>query len=212
MRGTDFLGDKPNILKNKLFLAGVLLIVGMGSAILVGALLPKEPSLIALPATPTPSDLEPQYESQITAAGLNPEQASALTKSLQRSGYAGVVHVDAILTPPEFYPLTRRPQEAAQFGADRYLVFVTNEHLHNGDLPKQFAPILRVDGARLHVPSETRVLVDVGHLRTTVFTFKDVPAAIHKEPHLLELMLPAADKGSRTVLSWGVPVDLPESN
>lgn len=184
------------ILANRLALAVVLLVVGLASAVAVGlAMSPGD-------------DSSAEYASQITTAGLSRERASALTQNLQRSGYAGIVHVAAILTPPEFYPLTNRPQEAADYGADRYLVFVTNEHLHSGELPRQFAPIVRLDGASIHVPSEVRVLVDAGHLRTTVLVYKDVPAAVHKQSHRLELLLPAADSGARTALEWLLPIEL----
>src|SRR5262245_46373580 len=102
-------------------------------------------------------------------------QATELKDLLTRTGYAAAgVEVEAILTTPTFFEATRRPKEAAEMRADRSLVFVANENVHYGELAPRFAPILRVDGAAMFVPSEVRVLTDAVHHRTNVVIFDDV--------------------------------------
>src|SRR5690349_5646104 len=74
-------------------------------------------------------------------AGLRREQGADLTSTLTRNGYASAgTEVDVILATPTFFNLTSRSQEAAGLGADAALVFVANENVHYGDLPKRFAP------------------------------------------------------------------------
>src|SRR5262249_15397696 len=119
--------------------------------------------------------------------------------------------VEIILATPAFFQLTNRPQEAAQLGADRSVVFVANESVHYGALPATFAPILRLDGSRFYVPSDVQVLTDAVHHRTNVVRFGDLPAALLDGRHSLELLLPQADTGSRTILQWFTPIDYPDS-
>src|SRR5215510_10785211 len=64
-------------------------------------------------------------EAQVTTAGLRTAQITDLTKSLTQSGteVEGVT-AEVILASKEFFRLTNRAADAAQMGADKYLVFV----------------------------------------------------------------------------------------
>ncbi|MBI1802716.1 MAG: hypothetical protein HYR71_13910 [Chloroflexi bacterium] len=151
-------------------------------------------------------------EAQATTASLRTTQAAELTKSLTRSGFASDgTAVDVILTTPEFFRLTNRASDAAAYGANRSLVFVANETVHYGDLPHHFAPILRVDGSGVYVPSEARVLADAVHHRTTVLIYGDVAAGTLNGNHNFELLLPETKPGVRDTLAWNTPIDYPES-
>lgn len=148
----------------------------------------------------------------VTTAGLRSGQAADLATSLTRSGYADEgLEVEAILATPDFFRLTNRTQEAAELGADRFVVFVINENVHYGSLPHHLGVILRLDGTNLHVASEVRVLTDAVHHRTSVVIFNDLPAALLNDSHTLELLLPQSSGGSRTVLQWYAPIDYPMS-
>lgn len=151
-------------------------------------------------------------EALATTANVRTSQAADLTKSLTRSGYASEgVEVDVVLATPTFFRLTNRMQEGATLGADRSLVLVANESVHFGDLSERFAPILRVDETRLLVPTETRVLTDAVHHRTSVVIFGDLPSDFVEGSHHLELLLPQTTGGSRAVLTWSTPIDYPAS-
>jgi cytochrome c-type biogenesis protein len=154
----------------------------------------------------------PGREALATTAALRADQASELTAGLTQSGYAGDDdQVDVILTTPAFFRLTNRTQEATELGADRFVVFVANESVHYGSLPKQFAPVLRLDGNSLHVPSEVKTLTDAVHHRTSVVVFADVPATLLDGTHTLELLLPETSTGQRTALQWYTPLDYPDA-
>lgn len=112
------------------------------------------------------------------ASSLSKSQIAELTASLTRSGLAGDgVAVDVTLTTPDFFRLTRRTADAASYRADRVVVFVANETVHSGNLPRRFSPILRLDGT-LHVPSEVRLLTDAEHHRTSAVIFDDLPVSV----------------------------------
>ncbi len=148
----------------------------------------------------------------VATGRLRTSQAADLTASLTRSGALGEgAQADVILATPAFFQLTNRSQEAADLGADRFLVFVANESVHYGSLSNKFAPILRVDGDSLHVPSEVRMLNEAVHHRTSVAIFGDVSAQTLEGNHSLELILPQAADRPRTVLQWDTPVQYPTS-
>jgi cytochrome c-type biogenesis protein len=145
-------------------------------------------------------------------AHLRTSQTAQLTETLTRTGtMSDGEQVEVILTTPAFFRLTNRAGEMGTFGADRVLVFVANESIHYGDLPKQFMPILRVDDARVLIPTEVRVLTDAVHHRTDVVVFGDLPAEITDADHSLELLLPQASGVERSVLQWSTPIAYPES-
>jgi cytochrome c-type biogenesis protein len=145
-------------------------------------------------------------------ADLRTSQISDLTASLTRSGYeSDGVEVEAILTTPAFFRLTNRIGEATQFGADQFVVFVVNENVHYGELPHHLALILRLDDNNVHVPSEVQILTDAVHHRTSVAVFADLPATLLDGTHTIELLLPEATPGNRTVLQWYTPVDYPDN-
>ncbi|MBI3943794.1 MAG: hypothetical protein HY326_12330 [Chloroflexi bacterium] len=145
-------------------------------------------------------------------ANLRTSKTTELTASLTRSGLASDgTSVDVIMTTPTFFRITNRPAEARDMGADKFLVFVANESVHYGDLPKQFAPILRLDGNSLHTPTEVRDLTDAVHHRTSVVIFGDVPVSVLDGNHTVEMLLPQPKEGDRNVLQWFTPVDYPDS-
>ena len=145
-------------------------------------------------------------------ASLQSRQAAGLTATLTRSGFASDgVQADVVLATPTFFQLTNRPADAATLGADRSVVFVANENVHYGALDRRFAPILRVDGDRLYVPSEVRVLTDAVHHRTDVVVFRDLPVQTLEEPHTLALLLPQQGDAPRTALEWQTPIEYPHS-
>ncbi len=151
-------------------------------------------------------------DAQATTASLRMSQATELTKSLTRSGYASDgTAVDVILTTPEFFRLTNRASDGASYGADKSVVFVANETVHYGDLPHRFAPILRVDGSGVYVPTEVRVLADAVHHRTSVLIFGDVSANALNGHHNFELLLPETKPGVRDTLAWATPIEYPNS-
>jgi cytochrome c-type biogenesis protein len=145
-------------------------------------------------------------------ANLRTDQITTLTASLTRSGYASAgEEIDVILATPAFFRLTRRPQEATTVGADRFVVFVANENVHYGALPDRFVPILRVDGDKMHVPSDVQVLNDAVHHRTNVVVFGDLPVTLLDGRHQIELLLPREDGGNRTALEWYTPIEYPDT-
>jgi cytochrome c-type biogenesis protein len=150
-------------------------------------------------------------EALAEASSLRRSQIAELTASLTRSGLAGDgVEVDAILTTPDFFRLTRRSNDAASYRADRVIVFVANETVHSGSLPHHFSPILRLDGG-YHVPSEVRVLTDAEHHRTSVVIFDDLPISLLAEPRQIQMLLAPASTGARATLAWDTPIDYPAS-
>jgi cytochrome c-type biogenesis protein len=143
---------------------------------------------------------------------LRATQTADLTATLTRIGSAADgTQAEVILATPTFFQLTNRTRDAEQLGADRALTFVANETVHYGDLEPRFAPILRVDGAWVAVPSEVEVLADAVHHRTTVVSFASVAPERLQEAHTLELLLPQNPAGSRDVLAWTTPIVYPES-
>jgi cytochrome c biogenesis protein CcdA len=147
-----------------------------------------------------------------TTASLRTSQTAELTASLTRSGAAGDgVQADVVLATPAFFQMTDRSQEAATLGADRSVVFVANESVHYGALSKRFSPVLRLDGDRLIVPSEVRVLTDAVHHRTSVVVFGDLPTQILDQPHGLALLLPQEGEAPRAALEWQTPIEYPTS-
>ncbi len=116
-----------------------------------------------------------------------------------------------MLATPAFFRLTGRLQEAADLEADRFVVFVANETVHFGELPRHFGPVLRLDGQTHYVPAEVRVLADAVHHRTDVLIFRDLPVSVLDGSHSLELLLPQADGGSRAALAWDTPIEYPTS-
>lgn len=147
-----------------------------------------------------------------TASELRVSQSAEMTATLTRTGaMSDGEQVELILTTPAFFKLTNRTTDMATLGADRALVFVANETIHYGDLPKRFTPILRLDGTRIVIPSEVRVLTDAVHHRTDVVVFGDIPAAITDENHQLELLLPQASGVERSSLQWSTPILYPDT-
>ncbi|MGE3797589.1 MAG: hypothetical protein AB7G88_07085, partial [Thermomicrobiales bacterium] len=143
---------------------------------------------------------------------LRKTQVSELTESLTRTGLTGEgTEVEVIMTTPDFFRLTRRTEDAAEYGADQYITFVANETVHSGDLPKRFAPFIRINGDAVYVPSEVRVLTDAEHHRTSVVVFGDLPVSLLETQNQFDIVLPASGDGSRQVLSWLSPIDYPES-
>ncbi len=148
----------------------------------------------------------------IATAGLRSSQADELTARLTRTGSASEgVQADVVLATPAFFQMTNRSQEAGTLGADHALIFVANESVHYGELSKRFAPVLRLDGDSLHVPSEVRVLTDAVHHRTSVVIFGDLPTQTLDAPHTLALLLPQDGAAPRTALEWQTPIDYPVS-
>ncbi len=148
----------------------------------------------------------------IATAGLRSSQADELTARLTRTGSASEgVQADVVLATPAFFQMTNRSQEAGTLGADHAVIFVANESVHYGELSKRFAPVLRLDGDSLHVPSEVRVLTDAVHHRTSVVIFGDLPTQTLDAPHTLALLLPQDGAAPRTALEWQTPIDYPVS-
>jgi cytochrome c-type biogenesis protein len=148
----------------------------------------------------------------LTTARLRSTQTAELTASLTRSGAAGEgVQADVVLATPTFFQLTNRSPEVTALGADRAVVFVANESVHYGSLSPRFAPILRLDGDSLHVPSEVRVLTDAVHHRTSVVVFGDLPPLTLERPHTFTLLLPQDGAATRTALEWQTPIEYPAS-
>lgn len=148
----------------------------------------------------------------VATAQLRTSQTAQLTETLTRTGaMSDGEQVEIILATPAFFRLTNRAGDMATLGADRALVFVANESVHYGDLPKQFTPILRVDGSRILIPSEVRVMTDAVHHRTDVVVFGDLPAEVTDADHSLELLLPQASGAERSVLQWSTPIAYPDS-
>ena len=148
----------------------------------------------------------------VTTASLRSDQAAELAASLTRSGYAAEgVEAEVILATPDFFHFTNRTKEAAELGADRFVVFVANENVHYGSLPHHFAAILRLDGNNVYVASEVRTLTDAVHHRTSVVIFNDLPATLLNDSHTVELLLPPASGDDWTVLQWYTPIDYPVS-
>ncbi len=139
---------------------------------------------------------------------LRPQEAAQLTASLTRSAQLGIIgDVQAILTPQRFFMLTGRTADGLGLGADRSVVLVVNENVHYSDLPHHLGAILRIDGGTYAVATETRVLTDAVHHRTSALIFGDVPAATLDGDHTLELLIPAGDAG-RVALEWRTPLAL----
>jgi cytochrome c-type biogenesis protein len=146
----------------------------------------------------------------VATAGLRAQQTSELTASLTRTAQLGDGDAQVILTPQTFFQLTNRAADGTGFGADRSVVFVVNENVHYTDLPHHFGAILRVDDARTAVPTETRVLTDAVHHRTSVLIFGDVPASVLHGDHTLELQVPLNTTDGRAALTWRTPIAYPD--
>jgi len=137
---------------------------------------------------------------------LRPQEAAKLTASLTRSAQLGTVgDVQVILTPQTFFRLTGRAADGLGFGADRWVVFVVNENVHYSDLPHHLGVILRLDGSTFFVPTETRVLTDAVHHRTSALIFGDVPAGTLDGERSLELLVPSSGT-ERVALEWRTPI------
>jgi cytochrome c-type biogenesis protein len=148
----------------------------------------------------------------VATANLRSDQAADLTASLTRSGYADEgVEAEIILTTPDFFRLTNRLKDAAELGADKYVVLIVNENVHYGSLPEKFVPILRLDGSSMYIATDVQVLTDAVHHRTSAISFKDLPATLLKDHHTIELLLPQTNSGTRTSLLWETPIDYPDS-
>ena len=151
-------------------------------------------------------------DSLAAAASLQSSQAADLTSTLTRSGSASDgVQADVVLATPSFFQLTNRVQDGTALGADRAVIFVANENVHYGALSNRFSPVLRLDGGRLYVPSEVRVLTDAVHHRTSVVVFGDLPPQILDQPHSFALLLPQEGGAPRTALEWQTPIEYPAS-
>ena len=145
-----------------------------------------------------------------STADLRSQHALALTEVMSRSVQLGDNgDAQVFLASATFFQLTNRVAEGAKLGADRSLVFVANENSHINDLPPHFAPILRIDGVQLAVPTEERVLTDAVHHRTTAFIFGDIPASFLNSDHTLELLVPTSET-DRVALLWRSPIGYPD--
>jgi cytochrome c-type biogenesis protein len=139
-------------------------------------------------------------------------QVSDLMATLSRTQVtADGEEIEVLLTTPTFFLVTQRPSEEKLYGADRSIVFVANETIHDGNMPSRFSPILQIDGEERHVPTDVRVLSDAVHHRTSVVVFGDVPVGIVDQGHTMELLLPQAKNGARATLEWFTPIDYPAS-
>jgi cytochrome c biogenesis protein CcdA len=151
-------------------------------------------------------------EALAESSRLRTAQIADVTAALTRVGSSAEgTQAEVILATPDFFQLTNRTADAGQLGADRALTFVANETVHYGELESRFAPILRVDGATLAVPSEVQVLADAVHHRTTVVSFTSIDPERLREPHTFELLLPQNPGGTRDVLAWTTPIAYPDS-
>jgi cytochrome c-type biogenesis protein len=149
---------------------------------------------------------------QVQTAGLRTAQITDLTKSLTQTGPESEgVSAEVILASKEFFRLTNRTADGVKMGADKYLVFVANETVHEGDLPHHFGPYLKIDGTSVRVATDSNVLIDSYHHRTTVMVFGDVPQSLLAGSHTLEMVMPQLKDGSLTVLTWYTPIDYPDS-
>ncbi len=145
-----------------------------------------------------------------STADLRAQRSASLAATLTRAAQLGDGDAQVILASPTFFKLTSRQAEGTRLGADRFLVFVVNENSHFTDLPHRFAPVLRLDGTTLAVPTEVRVLTDAVHHRTSAVIFGDVPATLVDGDHSLELLLPPSADGARPALAWRTPVAYPD--
>jgi cytochrome c-type biogenesis protein len=142
-------------------------------------------------------------------SGLRAQQTSELTASLTQTAALGDGDAQVILTPQTFFDLTNRTGDGKSFGADQSVVFVVNENVHYTELPHHLGVILRIDGAQTAVPTETRVLTDAVHHRTSALIFGDVPATIFDGDHTLELQVPMNTTSARVSLTWRTPIAYP---
>lgn len=146
-----------------------------------------------------------------STAELRSQHARVLTEVLSQTARLGDdTDAQVFLASPTFFRLTDRAAEGKTLGADRAVVFVANENSHLNDLPHHFAPILRIDGARLAVPTEERVLTDAVHHRTTALIFGDIPASFLDADHTLELLVPMTTGTDRVALAWRTPIGYPD--
>lgn len=151
-------------------------------------------------------------EAQVVTASRRTAQVTDLTKDLTRTGLSSAgTTVDVILASFDFFRATGRLAEARELKADKFLVFVANETVHYGDLPHHFSPILRIDNNNVRVATETRVLNDSVHHRTSVLIFEDVPQSILNDPHTIEILLGDVGNGQRNILEFYTPIDYPDS-
>lgn len=148
-------------------------------------------------------------DSLVATSALRTQEATDLATSLTRTAQLGDGDAQVILTPQTFFQLTGRSAEGSAYGADRSVVFVVNENVHYTDLPHHLGLVLRIDGAQAAVPTETRVLTDAVHHRTSVFVFGDVPASTLAGDHQLEMLVPMNTSNDRVALSWLTPVSYP---
>lgn len=148
-------------------------------------------------------------DSLVATSALRSQEAVDLATSLTRTASLGDGDAQVILTPQTFFELTGRSSEGSAYGADSFVVFVVNENVHYTDLPHHLGLVLRIDGAQVAVPTETRVLTDAVHHRTSVFVFGDVPASTLEGDHQLEMLVPMNTSGERVALSWRTPLSYP---
>ena len=69
--------------------------------------------------------------------------------------------------------------------------------------------VLQIDGQRAAVPTETRVLTDAVHHRTSVVIFGDVPASTLDGDHELQMLVPSNTGTVRVAVTWRTPVAYP---
>ncbi|MBI3973793.1 MAG: sulfite exporter TauE/SafE family protein [Chloroflexi bacterium] len=148
---------------------------------------------------------------RLTAAPAGPlESALALTRALTRSaiGPAGQA-MDVLFAPPEYFQRSGQPALAAQYGADRFLVFFVTETAHSDSLPPPLQPVLALNG-RLIAAEPPMVLMDAVHHRTTVVRFASSETAAglmaSKQAASVEFLVPAGERGSAATLRWELPL------
>lgn len=145
----------------------------------------------------------------VQTSNLRAAEATALTTALTRTASLGDGEAQVILTPQTFFQLTGRASDGLAYGADRSVVFVVNENVHYTELSHHMGLILQIDGERVAVPTETRVLTDAVHHRTSVVIFGDLAASTLEGDHELQMLVPSNTGAARVAVSWRTPIAYP---
>ena len=141
----------------------------------------------------------------VTTPALSAEQ---VLQDLERRAYAqdgGRMDVQAILATPAYFRITGQPALAERFGAERNVVMIVAQDIHEGDMPERPRPTLIVDGTS-YIPATIEDLVESDHHRVLVFVYADASRDLAASPvSLLELRL----EGVEERLEWQAPFGKP---
>lgn len=126
------------------------------------------------------------------------------------------VDVDVLYATPQYFEIADKAHSVREYRPDRFLIFVVNETIHVGRLPKSLPQATLVIDGREYVPVNVDGPTNPEHHRVTTIRFARFNSShepiITDNSHKLELRLAGAWDSAQTAAtaSWDLPIVYPK--